>query len=287
MPVSAGSQAFVAATRLHLGNAVRPISQESIDNKVNSFCNFCLQSCTASYGIIAVDATPRIMEDGSSADLVAPVQRAIQTLVDSSIIKLDYVRIVEVTPWGKFVPALNACISFACRELEASHIVFVSAETNAPKESMQVLLRHAANDDTLVAGACLPGHDYSGPASTDQSPSTITLNGRTSPWNTLAVWSLQKLALTGFQLVSDGLLTNDDTEPSYGVEEVICIALLQKLLGADNAQAKLVRLSGVAWDQSFLDPERAKWHEQKLESKRQRAARQLELTGLSGTVQHL
>jgi hypothetical protein len=65
------------------------------------------------------------------------------------------------------------------------------------------------------------------------------LNARTTPWNTLAIWKVSMLALTGFQVVSDGILTEDATEPSYGVEEVVAIALLQKVLGATKAKAKL------------------------------------------------
>jgi hypothetical protein len=71
------------------------------------------------------------------------------------------------------------------------------------------------------------------------------------------------------------------------VEEVAAIALLQKLLGEDEAKAKLIRLPDVSWDQQFDDEDRQKWHDKKMQSKVERAARHLELTGLSGWVQHL
>ena len=65
------------------------------------------------------------------------------------------------------------------------------------------------------------------------------------------------------------------------------IALLQKLLGEDEAKAKLMQLPDISWDQQFDDEERQNWHEKKMQSKVERAARHLELTGLSGWVQHL
>lgn len=64
--------------------------------------------------------------------------------------------------------------------------------------------------------------------------------------------------------------------------------MIQNLLGEKEAIAKLVRLPDVSWDQDFGgDEERRKWHERKMRSKVERAARHLELTGLSGWVHHL
>jgi hypothetical protein len=73
----------------------------------------------------------------------------------------------------------------------------------------------------------LPGHDYKGTATVAE------LNGCTSPWNTLAL--LRKLAMTGFTRF-DGLLSDDETDPSFGIEEVVT-CLLQKLLGPDQAKS--------------------------------------------------
>ena len=57
-----------------------------------------------------------------------------------------------------------------------------------------------------------------------------------------------------------------------GVEEVVAIAVLQKLLGRERAKAKLVQMAdgggGVEWDQTFGgDPARQEWHARKMESK--------------------
>lgn len=266
-------------TRLHLGNSTVAPPDEIWKAKVNSFANFCTESCgPGTVGIIAVDATPKI----PNYCLVDTIRK----LTADTTTSAGLLEVLPVTPWGKFVPALNALIGYAASQSCAvdDRILFVSAETGAPTEAVQTLVSHM-DHDTLVAGARLEGHDYR-PRDGDDRAATVALTGRTSPWNTLAVWNLRKLALTGFQLVSDGLLTNDSTEPSYGIEEVVATCLLQKLLGQDHAKSKLVQLPGIHWDQEFETPERQKWHEFKMESKSIRAARQLELTGLSGVVHH-
>jgi hypothetical protein len=267
------SPTLIAATRLHLGKAAAPPSAEDLQAKVSNFAGFCADSCQAAIGVLAVDCTPRI----AGYDLVEAVQAACDKVELPGSTRLH---VLSVTPWGKFVPALNALVLFAAsHECKADQILFVSAETSASRAAVETLQSHMT-PDTLVAGAYLQGHEYQG------SDVSVDLNGRTSPWNTLAVWDLKKLTLTGFQLVSDGVLTDDATDPSFGIEEVVATALLQKLLGADQAKSKLVKLPDVDWNQDFDDPERKQWHEEKMKSKLTRAARQLQLTSLSGTVYH-
>lgn len=252
---------------MHLGNALITPSAEDLASKIASFRNFCRESCQGASGVIAVDATPKI----ENYDLVA--------VVTEICAKLDErIHVLPVTPWGEFVSALNSMIIYARKRLHADRIMFISAETAADPENIQQLLTHL-EPDTLVVGARLPGHAFRGEC--------VALAGTTCPWNTLAVWDLKKLSLTGFQLVSDGLLTDDKEEPSFGIEEVVAIALLQKLLGKENAKSKLVSLNNVSWQvDSFEDPERRKWQEQKMKSKDSRAKRQLDLIGLSGEVYH-
>lgn len=260
------SAKLVVATRLHLGNALT--IPTDLTTKINSFHDFCQTSCQGAVGIIAVDATPK-MDHYNLVDAVTQI-----------CAELDgRIHVLPVTPWGEFVSALNALVIYARKRLQADHILFLSAETVADRDGIQELLAHL-RPDTLVVGARLPGHTFRGEC--------VALSGTTSPWNTLAVWDLQKLSLTGFQLVSDGLLTDDKEEPSFGVEEVVAIALLQKLLGTENAKAKLLSLKHVDWQvDSFGDPERRKWQEEKMKSKEIRAQRQLDLTGLAGEVHHL
>jgi hypothetical protein len=308
------STSLIVATRLHLGQSASPPAD--LDQKVAGFYKFCSESCPpGSMGVLAVDATPKI----PGYDLVQAVQAACDKATTAAsptttTTTTTRLHVLPVTPWGKFVPALNALVQFAAasqplhdKEKDSCHqILFCSAETSCSAQAVRTLQSHL-QDDTAVVGACLPGHDYQSATQCSttadaaavqqqqqQQPVIVPLNGRTSPWNTLALWDLRKLALTGFLPVSDGLLSDDATDPSFGIEEVVATCLLQKLLGADQAKSKLVQLTttdsnddaGVDWNQSFDDPERKKWHEQKMKSKLTRAARQLELTGLSGVVHH-
>jgi hypothetical protein len=297
---------LIVATRLHLGQSTSPPTD--LDQKVAGFYKFCAESCSnprGTMGVLAVDATPKI----EGYDLVEAVQAACdKVMLMASSSSTTRLHVLPVTPWGKFVPALNALVQFAATAVSPPldqgtqsdgsiwrhQILFCSAETACSAQAVETLQWHL-QADTAVVGACLPGHDYKGTSTLSTSTSSagveplvvVELNGRTSPWNTLALWDLRKLALTGFLLVSDGLLSDDETDPSFGIEEVVATCLLQKLLGAEKAKSKLVHLtSEVAWNQEFDDPARQKWHEQKMTSKLSRANRQLELTGLSGVVHH-
>ena len=280
-PHSSSNLNLVVATRLHLGSASSPPDAAKTERQIAAFATFVASSCPpTTRAVIAVDATPKV----EGFDYVAAVKEACDK-VDAS----NRPHVLPVTPWGRFVPALNALIAYATKDCQADLILFVSAETKASSESIQRLCDNVRAADTLVAGALLGGHVYHEHDNTAASPASCTiaeLTGRTSPWNTLSVWKLSKLALTGFQLVSDGLLTDDDAEPSYGVEEVLAIAMLQKVLGTDQAKAKLIKLDDIEWDQVFEDEERRQWHEKKMNSKIERADRQLKLIGLTGMVHH-
>ena len=124
------------------------------------------------------------------------------------------------------------------------------------------------------------GHEYSVDESVAGEPQhrrVVPLTGRTTPWNTMCVWDLDKLSLTGFSLVSD-------LGKSAGVEECVAIALLQKIY--PKSEARLVKIDGIEWEETFQDEERQKWHDQKMKSKVERPKIQLELLGLSGSVVH-
>jgi hypothetical protein len=230
---------------------------------ITSFTSFGL-SLSAAKTIIAVDSTPKFDE----YDLVKELR---------SITASMNVKILPVTPWNAFVPALNAIVSEAGG---ADYCLIVSAETQASPASIEKML-HQMDETTLVTGAVLLGHEY-------RPHSLQPLNGRTTPWNTLAVWNVAKLSLTGFALVADGLHLEKDGSPgASGVEEVSTIAILQRILGEDHAKAKLVPLADVKWDTDFADDERRAWHERKMNSKTERASRHLELLSLSGMVHHL
>jgi hypothetical protein len=271
---------MIVATRIHLGKATVPPTQANLDATVLNFYRFCTDSCAAGdvIAVLAVDAEERVQ----GYNLLEAVQVACDKAAQTSSIPLH---VLPVQPWGMFVPALNALVSWASPL--ADQILFVSAETTASAKAIEAL-RFRMTDDTLVCGALLPGHDYKGEETQQNEGIRTELNGRTTPWNTLALWDLKKLALTGFQSVSDGLHGSGSGQQASiaGVEEVVAIAVLQKLLGPEHTKAKLVRTEGVEWDQRFDDPARQLWHEHKMKSKMERAAKQLELTGLQGIVHH-
>lgn len=78
-------------------------------------------------------------------------------------------------------------------------------------------------------------------------------------------------------LISYGFITFNSPVPA-GIEEVSTIYILQKLLPAGTSEAKLVPIPGIQWDTQFHgDEARRQWHESKMQSKLQRAAKHLEL----------
>lgn len=250
---------IVIATRLHLGNASSAPSESKLQDILKNFER--LGDLVEDFiPVIAVDATPKI----EKYDYV----QAIRSLLP----KKSKIEILPVTPWGKFVPALNALVLYATRIEEADKIMFVSAEVRVSIKTIETLCQHLDNDENvIVAGAAMNGHLYAG------KDMLVELNGRTTPWNTMAIWNLKKLSLTGFVPCSDlGF--------SAGVEECAAIAILQKLF--PSSVAKLVQLDDVAWNEIFEDEERRKWHEQKMKSKVERPKQQLEKLQLSGTVFH-
>lgn len=191
------SRKLVIATRLHLGNATSPPDAKKLDELVKHFLQFCTD-CKASHAAIAVDATPKV----PGYDYVQAVKSSAHDASFSMEEPHPPLEVIAVTPWGKFVPALNALIRYASVDCQAQLILFVSAETEASASSIAKLVDEV-DSSTLVCGAALPGHAYS-------SGERVKLSGQTSPWNTLAVWNLPNLALNGFPLVSDGVHPNED-----------------------------------------------------------------------------
>lgn len=229
------------------------------------------------------------------------------------------IKVLAVPCWGAFVPALNALLGYA-RQLGCRHILYHSLEVQCTPDVLQRLLDYYTRY-TLVVGAALAGHNF--------EAGEQRLNGRTAPWNTLSLWSVRKLSVTGFLCIADGLpagpaddkvhqidtfdesdnpqmapmgsaswwtgedegtdgferqlsASNAEAIPA-GVEEVTAIALLQHLMGHDDARAILVELppeleAQVTWKTSWNgDKQREQWHEYKMNSKISRPAAQLEL----------
>lgn len=272
--------------------------------------------------IVAVDATPLF----HGYDLVSTVSSLCVSLEEEEEkaktkdeqSRTMVVVVLPVTPWGRFIPALNAIVTYCANAAGIDRVLMTSAEVKLTRDAMEMLLSKMTNEtkneeeeETLVVGAVLHGHDYAGAGTHSSSSSSssspnlsdaveVALTGRTTPWNTCAVWDVHKLALTGFLLVSEGLhYINEEEEEDGtfngkvegGVEEVVTIALLQSILGPKKACAKLVQLprNMVAWevDDFSNDDKRRAWHERKMKSKVTRAQRQLKLLGLKdGVVIH-
>merc|ERR1712127_1152215 len=94
-------------------------------------------------------------------------------------------------------------------------LLFISAETQLSSSSIQKICNHV-DSSTLVVGAKLQGHDHHTMKDGEIGGKIVELNGRTTPWNTAAVWNLRKLSLVGFPLVAEGLVPNYDGSPGEG-----------------------------------------------------------------------
>ena len=277
------NNSLAIATRLHLGHASNPPPTSNLVETLSSFAQLA-STVKAEHAVVAVDAEDKI--EGYS--LVNEVRSICRNILQT---KGTTIHVLPITPWGKFTPALNAIISWSARQ-HAQYLLLVSAEVQMTSDAMDALMNKMDVDTTLVVGAVLQGHQHHSSTTTDDGiggdGNEVELTGRTTPWNTLALWNLPKLALTGFLLVSDGLNTDENgNEVEAGVEEVCTIATLQKILPSNTAQAKLLSIPGVQWGQDFGDDiGRKEWHERKMMSKVTRAKRQLELMALKGTVLH-
>jgi hypothetical protein len=178
-----------------------------------------------------------------------------------------------VTPWGKFVPPLNALVDRA--SLSSAHgILIASAEFPPSREAVELLgtFMHAG---TLVVGARFSEHAFK----EGENENT----GSTVPWNTFALWNMAYLARLGFPLVGDAAFDRSQA----GVEEVSAVALYQKLYGVS---AKLVSVAGFyeEWNMDGWDEERKKKHLSKIASKVSRPNAQLARLGLpAGRVLHI
>jgi len=262
-PTQSSSPDIFLATRIHLGKQSTPPTHQKLVSIFSTFLQTS-QNIGAYKTVVAVDPQEKI----KGYDLVSSVQKAISDIGGGC-------EIISVTPWGNFIPALNALTSWAMMQnqkdnVNSSVILFISAETSITNESIHDMIQHYDYKDTLVVGAALPGHDYKGEGGNNGV--NTDLNGRTCPWNTCAIWNLNKLALYGFPLVADGLHIRSGTRVAAGIEEFSTILMHQNISSQSDNKAKLVRVSGVEWEQNFDgDENRKRWHEEKMKSKFTRA----------------
>lgn len=211
------------------------------------------------------------------------------------------VTILPIYPWGRFVTALNAGIREVMNLSGFRKILFQSLEFATKeivvKEMIQKLDEDAA---VLVVGPAMNGHIF--------CEGQEALSGRSCPWNTCAMWDLEKLHLLGFPFIGDGLL--DGGSETGGVEvieyiyviiptnnslleflcrlqEVSTIAILQAIKPQWKALLLNFPPDVSTWNVSFADSERQLYHEKKMESKIQRPRAHLDALGLRGVVHHI
>lgn len=199
--------------------------------------------------------------------VVVAVDPILYPLEQQRLVPLDpRVEVVQVSPWFGYSPALNVLLAYAAQR-GASHLLLQSVELELETSDLERLCAHATADTLVVGARISPQHGG--------EPGVKELTGFTSPWNTLALWSVETLGLTGFLSISDELLA----EVPGGMEEVATISLLQHLRPG-RAHAKLVPLDRIHWDTGWDDPLRTSWHETKMTSKVERAELQLARLGV-------
>lgn len=178
--------------------------------------------------------------------------------------------VISVTPWVKFVQAMNVIVD-AAAHAGMKHLLSSSAEIAIDENGVRLLMKHM-EDDTLCAGARMKEHEF-------QPNKIVEGTGTTIPWNTCCLWKLENFSLEGFPLVGDAPF--DPTRKLAGVEELTAIARMQaNPTFGKISKAKLIEVPGIEWHTDFSDdPARKVQHLQKLASKRERPADQLRRLG--------
>ena len=233
---------LIVATRLHTSNEAIPINTD----KLHDWCQNVLNYCETL--ILVVDHRYYVTLEGMFQEFG------------------ERLKVFHIHPWISYTQPLNMIVEKALA-LKATKLLFQSIEVTIGFDDVQKL-RSYIDEETLVVGAKLhPKHG--------NKKGLHPLNGWNSPWNTLAIWDLEKLGLTGFLTISSG---NIDHIPG-GVEEVVAISLLQHLK-SKSMQAKLIDLPTVHWDATWECTLRTKYHESKMASKAERAYKQLQMLNI-------
>jgi hypothetical protein len=182
----------------------------------------------------------------------------------------ERVQTLLINPWQGVAHPLNMIVCEATF-LGGNKLLLQSLEVYVSSTDVKTLNSHLTSD-TLVVGAKMIS-THGGDAGVKP------IDGMNSPWNTLALWNLSKLNITGFLEFSHGIIKDI---PS-GMEEVTTISLLQQLY-PNEAHAKLVSLSQLKWITLWKSIERQKYHEKKISTKVWRAEIQLEYSRIQRGV---
>ena len=152
----------VVATRLHTSNEAVPIDPEQI----KAWCQNVL-----SYSDL----------------LIIVVDNRYFQRVGKMLMRFgNRVKLFHIHPWIGYTQPLNMIIEKAL-SVGATKLLFQSIEVTALPEDIKSLERHL-DSNTLVVGAKL--HEMHGHVN-----EKVELTGWTTPWNTLALWNLEKLGL--------------------------------------------------------------------------------------------
>jgi len=173
--VRASARQVFSATRVHFPQGTTELPEVAVKN----LAKYALS--TQALGI-------------SGGIAVNCLQEEVKKVIEEAAPYAD-IEVLHVPVWGAFVPALNTLLGEAQRRV-AKYILFQSLEVACHPAVLRKLLDFH-EPDTLVVGPVLNGHIF--------TEGKQVLNGRTTPWNTLALWSTRKLGLTGFLSVAEGL----------------------------------------------------------------------------------
>ena len=187
--------------------------------------------------------------------------------------RMPVFHVLPITNWNGFTPALNALAAKAAAITSGSDLILYQSVEILPSQAAVAAMRQHMLDNSatqLVVGASLQGHEFS------SSFLATTLSGCTSPWNTLAMWNINKLLRTGFLPISDGHVS------AGGVEEVACLAV-QHALFPSTSDSSLLKFndSEINWITKFNGEDRVKYHRKKMASKMERAQNQLNLLNMN------
>ncbi|CAF0805106.1 unnamed protein product [Adineta steineri] len=190
-----------------------------------------------------------------------------------STISVDF---IAIQPWIGISTPLNILLNHIPND--QSFILIQSVEIQCTSQHIDCLRSYLQEDNILCVGAALDGHQI---FTNDLNKTYLPLQGVTSPWNTFAIWNLEKLRRTGFPMCSDFV------NPS-GMEDAAVIALQQKLFGGRTKnRALLIHFhNNVQWLNQFdYDQDRCSKHEIKMKSKNNRTKQLLQMLDISDSDQ--
>lgn len=184
-------------------------------------------------------------------------------ILSSDYSKNNSVKIFEVSPWQKFVPALNA-MAYKASVAKMDYLLIQSIEIPPlNRKKIRYLMSHM-DEKTISAGVALPEHDF-------HPGRMMKGNGLTVPWNSCNLWNLEYLMLVGFSFIADAPF--DETGKNAGVEEVTTLSEIQSL--RPGTIAKLIEIPDIKWENSKDDPEKMARHKIKIRTKIKRAKEQI------------